>query len=40
VVKWSSYSSFPVYIAIAIVMKAIVEKIKAIMASHPQKPLT
>lgn len=40
VVKWNSYCSFPVYIAIAIVMKAIVEKIKAIMASHPQRPLT
>jgi hypothetical protein len=34
VVKWSSYCSFPVYIAIAVVMKTIVEKMKAIMASQ------
>lgn len=34
IIKWSSFYSFPIYIAIAIVMKALVEKMKAIMASH------
>lgn len=34
IVKWSSFYSFPIYIAIAIVMKALVEKMKAIIASH------
>ena len=34
VVKWSSSYSFPVYIAIAIVMKALVEKILAVMDHH------
>jgi hypothetical protein len=32
VVKWNSYYSFPIYIAIALVMKAIIEKILAVMA--------
>lgn len=34
VVNWKFYYGFPIYIAIAIIMKAIVEKIKVIMASH------
>lgn len=34
IIKWSFYCSFPVYIAIAIIMKAIVEKILAVMAHY------
>lgn len=34
IVKWSSYYSFPVYIAIAIIMKAIVGKILSVMTYH------
>ena len=33
-VKWKFYYSFPIYIGIAIVMKAIVEKIKGVMTQH------
>ena len=39
VVNWSSYYSFPIYIAIAVVMKAIVGKMKAIIASHQQQSM-
>jgi len=37
IINWSSYCSFPIYIAIAVVMKAIVGKMKAISASHQQQ---
>jgi len=33
-VKWTHYYSFPIYVAIAVVMKALVEKIKVIMRRH------
>lgn len=33
-IKWNHYYSFPIYIGIAIIMKAIVEKIKSIMLRH------
>ena len=36
VVKWSFYKSFPIYIAIAIVMKIFVERILTIMAHHQE----
>lgn len=36
VVKWNFYCSFPIYITIAILLKAIVEKILAIMAHHQE----
>lgn len=40
IIKWRSYYSFPIYISIAVVMKAVVEKIKAIMASHDEQSST
>lgn len=33
-VNWNSYCSFPIYIAIAIIMKIIVEKILTVMTHH------
>ncbi len=33
-VKWKHYYSFPIYFAIAVIMKTLVEKIKVIMSRH------
>jgi hypothetical protein len=34
VIKWKYYYGFPIYIGIALIMKAIVEKIKVVMTRH------